>query len=364
MQGIGIQEWFQWILSLSSRFTKQYNDAGQMILRKRYFINHPSLVIVLKCMDGRILFNYFTNKPLGIVVPFRNVGGIFNLGWAHFADIFDEMVNGAIREKRNVLVFITYHYSAGDNDHRGCAGHDYDIESSIKNAYSIKEQIEYLYGSDRQVVYPVVLGIETDSNAIIIHGTSGDEMNVAEKLNFPADKISEEFKQLFPDMNSEIMNDLTPFALGNIEHLNRVLREGGPRTTFVHQERGIFAGRAFDFMHEPNNAIIIGPFQPNLEVPARKACQLIVTNIKEEKISPDGVALLTNAPYSDVHGKRKAVLKTLELKEIFMDVMTSEFKDLKGLRIHCRTGITHWDTRHLEIIEGRKMVTSLWESNE
>ena len=38
-------------------------------------------------MDGRINISVATDTPAGIILPLRNLGGRFNLGWPYFAEV-------------------------------------------------------------------------------------------------------------------------------------------------------------------------------------------------------------------------------------------------------------------------------------
>ena len=82
---------------------------------------HPTLVAVMKCMDGRIHIPWATQTPLGIIQPFRNLGGIFDLGWPYLGEALNTTFLKAVSKGRRVLLLITYHYSK-DTPRRGCAG--------------------------------------------------------------------------------------------------------------------------------------------------------------------------------------------------------------------------------------------------
>src|SRR5258708_6668216 len=45
---------------------------------------HTTEIAALKCMDGRLNLSLMTETPLGIIQPYRNIGGKFHLGWYPF----------------------------------------------------------------------------------------------------------------------------------------------------------------------------------------------------------------------------------------------------------------------------------------
>ena len=54
-------------------------------------------------------------------MPFRNLGGRFDLGWPHLGEVVTQYVMDRVHEGRQVLFLVSYHYSKGDHQ-RGCAG--------------------------------------------------------------------------------------------------------------------------------------------------------------------------------------------------------------------------------------------------
>ncbi|KFC49974.1 hypothetical protein DK37_23330, partial [Halomonas sp. SUBG004] len=64
---------------------------------------HPTSIVVMKCMDGRIHIPHATQTPLGIITPFRNLGGIFDLGWPYLGELLTETVLQATQSGRATL---------------------------------------------------------------------------------------------------------------------------------------------------------------------------------------------------------------------------------------------------------------------
>ena len=103
--------------------------------RQQYRRDHPTEIFVQKCMDGRLNLSTYTEMPPGILQPFRNIGGRFDLGWPFYQEVIKESVLFAQARGRRCRVLATYHFSKGDPE-RGCAGWGYDTNAAKKAAAS------------------------------------------------------------------------------------------------------------------------------------------------------------------------------------------------------------------------------------
>ena len=173
-----IQERIDWLLGLARRHSASYCSPESFLARERYLAEHPSAIVVLKCMDGRINIPVATSTPPGIIQPIRNLGGMFDLGWPHLGEVLANHVHERVSTGRRVLMLITYHFSRGDT-HRGCAGFNFDTEAAKAHTYAIKKQVEHIFGSGHGTVYPIVCGFETDEDALVLHGTNGEMLDVS-----------------------------------------------------------------------------------------------------------------------------------------------------------------------------------------
>jgi len=72
-----IQQRIDWLLDLARTHSAAYGSLEAFLARERYLAEHPSAIVVLKCMDGRINIPIATNTSPGIIQPIRNLGGIF-----------------------------------------------------------------------------------------------------------------------------------------------------------------------------------------------------------------------------------------------------------------------------------------------
>ncbi len=216
-----IQERIDWLFNIARRYSADFSSPETYLARQRYLAAHPTDIVALKCMDGRIDIPVATNTPPGIIQPFRNLAGIFNLGWPHLNEVLVHHVSHIVRTGRQILVLITYHFSKGDPS-RGCAGFNYDTEAAIAHNHSIQEQFEFIFGQGHSTVYPVVVGFETDEDALILHGSDGGQLNLAEIAPDQADSLRPWLAVLYPDMPGQMREDLLPLLRGNLERIAHV----------------------------------------------------------------------------------------------------------------------------------------------
>lgn len=348
---MSIQERIDWLIDLSKRHSQTYCTPEAYLARKRYLAKHPTMLIVLKCMDGRIHIPYATKTPLGIIQPIRNFGGMFDLGWPYLGEVLYNTVNQAIESSQRVLLLITYHFSKSDKL-RGCAGFNYDHKKAEKHVFEIKKQVEHIFGKYHQAVYPVICGFETDEDAMVLHGENKEILNLAESNDLSVEYWVNKLRSIYPDMPDRVIKDLVPLVKGNIEHISdvRALHRNLELDT-VHREWIICIGRGFDFLHIPNMALIVGPYSPDLSGPIASAVGIIKSNMKKGMIPKDGFLLLASAPYSEIGVDRaRAELKSNFLSQYASEVIIKAHPDMQKLMIK-KTAVLNWHTRNLEITD-------------
>ena len=344
--GKPIAQRIDWLFDLARRHAAEFSSPEAYLARQRHLALHPTDIMALKCMDGRINIPVATHTPAGIIQPFRNLGGMFNLGWPHLNEVLAHHVGGTVRAGRQTLVLITYHFSKGDPS-RGCAGFNYDTEAAMAHTLAIQNQVEHLFGHGHGSVYPIVCGFETDEDALILHGRDGGQLNLAEIAADQTDTLRPRLAALYPDMSAQMREDLLPLLEGNLERIAHVRRL--ERTLDIeHREWMICMGRGFDFLHMPNLALIIGPYSPNLADPIRKAASIILNNMHQGRIPDDGFLLLASSPYEEVGMDRaRAELKARFMSEFTAQVIENEFPAL-ARKMHVRTAVLDWHSRILE----------------
>ncbi|PMR74865.1 hypothetical protein C1H69_12005 [Billgrantia endophytica] len=343
-----IQERIEALMSLSREHADTFCSPSAWLARERYLAAHPTRIVVMKCMDGRIHIPHATRTPLGIITPFRNLGGIFHLGWPYLGEMLTDTVYEATHGGHGVLMIITYHFSRGERA-RGCAGFDCDKDAALAHAREIRAQAEQLFGHDHRHVYPLVCGFETDGDALIVHGDDGSSLDMSELTLDDAGDLERRVTTLCPDIPSDIRRDLLPLLEGNLQHVDS-LRGVARELDIEHREWVICIGRGFDFLHLPNTALIVGPYSPDLSEPIETAAAIIDANMKSARIPDDGFLLLASTPYKEVGVDRaRAVMKSHFLADFATRVIHREHPKL-AKRMLRRTAVVHWPSRRLERI--------------
>ena len=347
-----IQGRIEWLFDLAHRHGTAFRSPEAWLARERYVAEHPTAIAVLKCMDGRINLSVATQTPAGILMPFRNLGGMFNLGWPHLGEILTQHVHSMVQAGRRVLLLITYHWSKGDV-HRGCAGFHYNREASMAHAWTIREQVSHLFGTAHQTVYPLVCGFETDDESLILHSPHGDTLDMAAMDTHPRASLAPLVAALLPDLPTPMRDDLIPLLEGNLAHIaeTRAQSERRERELAIeHREWVICLGRGFDFLHTPNLALIVGPYSPDLAHPIKTAAHIIQSNMDHGRIPDDGFLLLTSVPYEAMGVERaRAELKSRFMGQFAAEVIAQAYPRLAE-RMHRRTAVLDWQARRLELI--------------
>lgn len=343
-----IEARIDWLLQLSQSHSEQFCNPDNHLARRRYLAEHPTEILALKCMDGRIHLPVATQTPMGIIQPFRNLGGIFDLGWPYLGDLLADRVQTAVNQRRRVLVIITYHFSRGEKT-RGCAGFNCDKDAAKAHAFDIAKQVQTIFGRAHQMVYPLVCGFETDEDALLLHTTPEHCFNLADWPEADLAQLSAQLYRLYPNMPEQMRRDLLPLAEGNVRHISEIRRS--KRTLAIeHREWVICVGRGFDFLHVPNVALIVGPYSPDLAHPIRTAADIIRTNMDKGRIPDDGFLLLSSAPFQEAGpDQARAAVKAQFMAEFAADVIKEGQPELAE-KMRVRTGILNWPTRKLSLL--------------
>ncbi len=338
-----------YLLDLNARHSQAFMDLSSE--RRRYRGEHPTEIAALKCMDGRLHLPVMTQTALGIIQPFRNLGGKFDLGWPFFQNIIEQWVQYSIGRGRHCLVFVTYHYARGDT-HRGCRGFNYDTNAARDAAIKLKDQFIRVYGRGGAVM-PIVCGIETDLDALILHGEDVETVVDLAKIKQSSQlELEELLYSLYPAMPERIVRDLIPLVRGNIRHIAEIRASNRPTEDAEHKEWVLGVGRGFDWLHAINTAFIVGPFDPNLSVAIETAARLLKGNIDDGRVDPNGIVLLTSAAFRDEAGPEYHLAreKALFLSEFAQNIIRDKVPDLVP-HLQILTGFTDLSTRKFEVIE-------------
>ena len=343
-----IAERIAWLQDLAHRHTAEFRSPDASLAREHYLAKYPTAIMVLKCMDGRINIPVATSTPPGIIQPFRNLGGMFDLGWPHLGEVLAAEVHRMLAAGRQILIFITYHFSRGD-DSRGCGGFDCNTAAALAHCREIKKQAEFIFGARHDTIYPLLCGYETDEDALILHGADDELLDLSTLSVEDTPLLEHKLGVMFPDMSEQMQHDLLPLLKGNIKRVAEV-RKTCRLLDIEHREWMICLGRGFDFLHTPNLALIIGPYSPDLADPIRKAAAIIEGNMRAGRIPDDGFLLFTSVPYEGIGMDRaRAELKSRFLADFATQVIGSDFPQLVE-RMHIQMGVLSWRSRALELL--------------
>ncbi|HEY5999369.1 MAG TPA: hypothetical protein VI078_08755 [bacterium] len=350
-----IAERMRWLAELGAEHSRIFASPEAYLERRRYQAGHPTAILAFKCMDGRMHLPYITKTPLGIIEPFRNLGGAFDIGWPHLGELVTHEVLRAVESGRRVLILVTYHFSRGERS-RGCSGFDFDLEAARSSAFAFRRQLESVFGSDHQTVYPLVAGVETDEDALTLHGERGAVIELAALAGAEQgeggleDRLTHALRSTFRDMPGEILRDLLPLVVGNLRHIAEV-RRTERALDIDHHEWILCVGRGFDFLHVPNTALIVGPYSPNIDVPIVNAARIIQSNMEAGRIPDDGMILLASSPYEEIGTDyRRAVEKSKFLSRFAAATIQTEVPYVHRRMIR-KTCVLNWTDRSLEEIE-------------
>ena len=351
IRSMPIKDRITWLMHRARSHATSFQNPESVLARSRYIAQHPTGIMALSCMDGRINTSVATDTPTGIILPLRNLGGRFDLGWPYFGEVLADHIRDMVGQGRRTLALITYHYSKGD-PHRGCAGFNYNTDAARKHTFEIQRQMETVFGRGNSTVYPLVCGFETDDDALVLHGTGGEVLDLSTVSTANQDTLPAILARLYPDMPGQVRQDLLPLVQGNISHISKI-RHSNRELDIEHHEWVIGIGRGFDWLHAPNLALLIGPYSPDLADPIRKAAGIIAANMQTRRIPDDGFLLLAESPYYEIGADRaRAELKSAFLAEFAAGIIRAEFPNLKE-KMHVRGAVIDWRSRAMEFIDCR-----------
>ncbi|HWO07070.1 MAG TPA: hypothetical protein VNM40_00630 [Candidatus Paceibacterota bacterium] len=337
----------EFILNRNEEQSAAFRSAAARLARTRYRAEHPTEIAAWKCMDGRLNLAVYTKTPPGIIQPFRNIGGKFDLGWPFFQETIKGWANYSLHRGRRCLILVTYHFSKGDH-HRGCAGWKYDTGAAHAAAKKLAEQTEGVFGKTPRMVYPVVVGVETDEEGLVVHGANGDSIDM-EALG-SLEGLEEKIRDMFPDMDLQMAQDFLPLLKGNWEHIRDIRAENRPPIDLEHREQIIAVGRGFDWLHLPNKALIIGPYSHEWPSAVATAGKIILGNLNDGRVpKEEGVLLLLSSLSRDEEGSfgwNMAIEKAKYLERVSKDILLEQVPELKD-SLQVFAGVTFADTRKL-----------------
>lgn len=330
-------------LGLSQEILMINQEESQRFLefttvRSAYRELHPTEFAVTKCMDGRIDFTRITGIPAGIITAFRSIGGIHNLEWDNFRRDLENWQNHARTKKRSAVLIVTYHWSRSAS-WLGCKGFNYDLQAAIDQMSEFRRQVESRY---RGEIWPVVVGIETDTNSFIIHSSKGEVFDLG--LVFPGVSISfleEKTQSMFPEISERAIKDLASLFSGNVHCINR---ETSPEPQ-GHGERILAVGEYLEWLPF-GFALKIGSHDPFLNRSVVTATSIIQDNLLSGRISDSGV-LLVSTPYWQPDQKSVAMEQSRSLFQIVSNSIMENHPNMWEF-FNPLVGVMNLDTNRFE----------------
>ncbi len=238
--------------------------------------------------------------PFGIFRSYQNLGGVFRLTWSDFVDsVVDE--RNCLRDRgRPMAIIILDHYSASDNERLGCAGHKGNIAQARDINRSLRNGLVDLFLDDHEVV-SICGSIETDGDILTFWSRSGgDHITVSPKTS--ASDLEAWFRRHHPDTarNEHVIADLVDIGLRNARHQQEL--NGRRRTSreLGHSESMLFVGHSPEAFCQNGDALVISPFDPDLDRAIGKAAKILTNNAHKYRIRPGGrlVAVASAAYHS------------------------------------------------------------------
>ena len=232
--------------------------------------------------------------------------------------------------------------------HRSCAGFNYDCEESKRSTANFRDQIRRIYGMENQVVFPVLIGIETDKDALILHGDNGEIVDMSTLKKMSNEGLIEIIHRLFPNMPERIVLDFLPIIAGNLNQIGETKKQK-MEAQLAHGEWVLAVGKGFDWLHTPNMAMIVGPYDPNIGEPIKTAAGIIKSNWESGRIKK-GVVVLASALYGDAADRAKTQERAIFMKKLSEDIIAKNYPEMMKY-MNSMAVVVNSSTMKMEVIE-------------
>jgi len=351
MQNESLPSLVSTVLAINEEQSAAYVAA--QFARRRHWAVHPTFFCALKCMDGRLNLSEILQIPIGLIKPLRSIGGRFEIYWPTFMKRLRFWIKAALNNPHPKgtysCIFVTYHFSASDNEHLGCAGWHHDTEAAKAHAEKISRDLREIYLDQ---VIPIVTGIETDRDILILHGQNGD-VRGDELVGLSEEEILQRLRSCFPNLTEFpqiVLDDLVPFLMGNARHIASLGDRTRDQSVLGHNERIIAVGQGFDWLAARNRALIINDATVDLRKPIKTAARIIENNLKNAP--QDRALIFTSVPYEDLLEERIARARSIGLQEFAQEVIREEHPELwNSGRLDFLVGITEEHSKKLTLVK-------------
>lgn len=267
-------------------------------------------------MDGRVLFPVLTKTPLGIVHPYRAIGGRPEVWWPSFLGRVRAFVEQAMREGQRAVAFLTYHHSESEPG-LGCAGWEFHTDAAHEHTDRLALQLTEVFGD---ALVPIVANVETDRDVLTLHGPAGDVSGEA-VIGLDDEAISAAIALAFPTIDPGVRRDLVPLLRGNALRVSELRLEPKDLDAKAHHERILAVGQGFDWLYQENLALIINDADPGLASSIAVAAAILRKNLGRAPADEE-FTILTCVPYQAPGiDQRQAIARARGLRDFTLDVV-------------------------------------------
>jgi len=307
----------------SQRFTSERHDKINIL--KEMGVK----IIAFKCSDGRPHASNYCNLPEGLIFPFRNIGSRFDLeNWYHLNTAFLNEIKRWLLYVNEFMVLTSYHYSEG-HPNLCCAGFKNDTSKAMEASSTLRDQIMRLFPKKQTCLYhihPILCGFETDLERVIFHNEHGDKFDPINFLEANDRDVTFAIDSQFKKEDIKIKDAMVRMIMGNISHIKKIKARNKPLVDLGHRECILGVGKGFWFMNRSNKAMIVGPYDPNLEEQIGVAAHVIDENLKSGIINHGFILMTSTLADSDDIFPAKA--RTLSLYKIALKVIEEKYPHL------------------------------------
>jgi len=324
----------QWIIDINRKHSDDFqnNELSRIAFKKQ----HPTEHISFLCMDGRIDLSEIIKAIPGIFRTYRHGGAAYDIGWPLFGDDLIDNVRRNAAEGKITAIWIGLHLASSGIEHRGCKAFGYNLTNDLAFKKNLRDRINYVFG-DSAMVYPFIVAIDTDTKCLVFYSHDTESMfSTNELTDGSIESISARLMQLYPDMPASMVADIAFFVQNNLK-VRDEWKSSPVEDDLTHNEFIVGSGKgiSFDWLHELNSALIIGPYKPSDSAIFKVAFNLIIDNMKTDKIANTDFILLLSAIYDSKIKERQAREQVKYLRDAALEILNDkdnppELKELAG----------------------------------
>lgn len=235
------------------------------------------------CMDGR---TYVPELVRMVVDFYSSLGGILDHGRPEFRESFERQLEMCCQKGKQLRFVSTYHYSRGVRE-LGCAGHRFEKADGFRTANRQARQAKDRYGT---AVSAFVMGVETDRDALILHGDTGQVVDLGDLEQSERSDLNRVLGELYPDRVQEALV-LADVVEGNVQHRVMTVSTTKSARKTDHQEKRILLGmpEQIAWAQSLNGALSLSPIvpHPQLERAIEVAGMIWYDNLRSCRIPQD-----------------------------------------------------------------------------